>query len=123
MWSLSDRFTASAGRLYFWTPTRLSGLAALPHRTSSSRLRSPTVVTFADGTIKRVQPIPGGVAVLVASRVHGQGWDAAPRLLLVRGATAETITLQAAHGRPLVQNLTVAWPRLIVTATDFVANP
>jgi hypothetical protein len=91
---ISGHFTASAGRLYFWTPGRVSVLAQLPRHTSSSRLASTTVATLTDGTIKRVVPIPGGVAVLVSSRVHGQGWT-----------------------------LTVAWPKLTVGATDFVANP
>ena len=121
--TVSNHFEASAGRLYFWTPTRLSILAQLPRRTSSSRLAATTLTTIANGTIKRVEPIPGGIAVLVSSRVHGQGWDTAPRVLLVRGTTADTETLPTAPGRPLVQSLTVAWPKLTVSATDFVANP
>jgi hypothetical protein len=55
--------------------------------------------------------------------VRGQGWDNAPRLLLVRGATAETVTLPAVRGRPLVESLTGTFPNLTVSATDFVANP
>jgi hypothetical protein len=121
--TVSSHFAASAGRLYFWTPTRLSLLAQLPRRTSSSRLAATSVATLADGTIKRVEPIPGGVAVLVSSRVHGQGWDTAPRVILVHGTTTDTETLPTTRGRPLVQTLTVAWPKLTVTATDFVANP
>ena len=61
--------------------------------------------------------------MLVSSRVHGQGWDSAPRVLLVKGTTVETETLPTARGRPLAENLTVAWPKLTVSATDFVANP
>ena len=68
-------------------------------------------------------PIPRGVAVLVSSRVRGQGWDTAPRILLVEGTTAETETLPAARGRPLAETLTDAWPKLTLAATDFVANP
>jgi outer membrane protein assembly factor BamB len=121
--TVSGHFTAASGRLYFWTPGRLSVLAELPRRTSSRRLASTTVATVTDGTIKRVEPIPGGVAVLVSSRVDGQGWDTAPRVLLVRGTTAQTETLPTARGRLLAQSLTVAWPKLTVSATDYVADP
>src|SRR5262249_56941355 len=60
--TVSNHFETAAGRLYFWTPTRLSVLAQLPRRTSSSRLAATTVTTIANGSIKRVEPIPGGVA-------------------------------------------------------------
>jgi len=72
--------------------TTLEALAQLPRRTSSSRLAATSVATVNDGTIKRVEPIPGGVAVLVSSRVRGQGWDTAPRVILVHGTTTETET-------------------------------
>jgi hypothetical protein len=42
---------------------------------------------------------------------------------MVRGAAAQTVTLPATHGRPLVQRLAVAWPEITVEATDFVVNP
>jgi PQQ-like domain len=87
--TISAHFTASAGRVYFWSGGRLSTLVSLPRRTSSTRLASTIVATFTDGTIKDVDPIPGGVAVLVSSRVHGQGWDTAPRVLIVKGTTVD----------------------------------
>jgi hypothetical protein len=121
--SVSAHFTAGGGRVYFWSGGRLSTLASLPRHTTSTRLASTTVATIADGTIKDVEAIPGGVAVLVSSRVRGQGWDTAPRVLLVKGTTDETLTLPTARGRLLAQSLTVAWPKLTVNATDFVANP
>jgi hypothetical protein len=60
--------------------------------------------------------------VLVSSRVGGQGWDTAPRVLLVQSMTTVTETPPTARGRPLAQILTVAWPNLTVSATDFVAT-
>ena len=98
-------------------------LASLPRRITSARLASTTIAALADGTIRDVEPIPGGVAALVSSRVRGQGWDTAPRVLLAKGATVQTLTLPTARGRLLAQGLTVAWPKLTVSATDFVANP
>ena len=44
-------------------------------------------------------------------------------MVVVKGTTAQTVTLPAARGRLLVQSLTAAWPTLTVNATDFVANP
>jgi len=98
-------------------------LASLPRQTSSTRLASTTVAVLTDGAIKDIAPIPGGVAVLVSSRVHGQGWDTAPRVLVAQGTSVQTLTLPTARGRLLVQSLTVAWPKLTVNATDFVASP
>jgi len=121
--SVADAFAAGGGHVYFWSGGRLSVLAPLARRTSSTRLASTTVASFADGSIVDVQPIPGGVAALVSSRVHGQGWDTAPRVVLVRGTTAETSTLPQQRGRLLAQRLAVAWPKLTVTATDFVPTP
>jgi hypothetical protein len=121
--SVSSHFAAGGGHLYFWSGGRLSTLISLPRHTTASRLATTTIAAIADGTIKDVEPIPGGVAALVSSRVHGQGWDTAPRVLLVKGTTVQTVTLPNARGRPLAQKLTVAWPNLTVDATDFIANP
>jgi hypothetical protein len=121
--TLPEEFVKGAGRIYFWTASRLGTLATVPRETSSSHLASTTVATVGDGTIKAVDPIPGGVAALVSSRVHGQGWDTAPRILLVHGTTTQTVTLPTTRGRLLAESLQVAWPELTVTATDFVANP
>jgi hypothetical protein len=49
-------------------------------------------------------------AKLVSSRVHGQGWDTAPRVVLGRGSAVQTVVLPAARGRLLARTLTVAWP-------------
>jgi len=121
--TVSDEFTASGGRVYFWTANRLSMLASLKRTTTSARLSSVTVATVPDGTITQVDPIPGGVAALVSSRVHGQGWDTGPRVLLVQGSVEQTLTLPTARGRLLVQSIDADWPKLTVTATDFVAHP
>jgi hypothetical protein len=121
--TVSDAFTASGGHVYFWTANRLSMLASLTRTTTSARLSSITVASVPDGTIKQVDPIPGGVAALVSSRVHGQGWDTSPRVVVVKGSTAQTVTLPAARGRLLVQSIDADWPKITVTATDFVANP
>jgi hypothetical protein len=121
--TVSAHFTAGGGHVYFWSGGRLSMLASLPRRITSARLASTTIAALADGTIRDVEPIPGGVAALVSSRVRGQGWDTAPRVLLAKGATVQTLTLPTARGRLLAQGLTVAWPKLTVSATDFVANP
>jgi len=112
----------AGSRVYFWSGGRLSMLVSLPRQTSSTRLASTTVATLTDGAIKDVDPIPGGVAVLVSTRIHGQGWDTAPPVLIVTGTTLQTVTLPTARGRLLAQGLTAAWPKLTVNATDF-ANP
>jgi hypothetical protein len=121
--TLSDHFVAGGGKVYFWTPSRLSMLGALQRTTSSTRLASTSVAAIGDGTIVGVEPAPGGVAALVSSRVRGQGWDTAPRVLLVRGSSVQTVTLPAVRGRPLVQSLSATGEDLVVTATDFVASP
>jgi hypothetical protein len=121
--TVSDRFAAGGGRLYFWTSSRLSVLASLPRHTNSARLASTTVATITDGTIVQAAAIPGGLAVLVSSRVHGSNWDTEPRVLLVHGTTVQAVTLPTARGRLLVQKLTATGQHLTVTATDFVANP
>lgn len=76
-----------------------------------------------NGTIVAVAPIAGSVAALISSRVKGEGWDTAPRVLLVKGASVQTVTLPTVTGHPLVQSLQVAGSKLTVTATDFVVNP
>jgi hypothetical protein len=121
--TLPEHFTTGGGRIYLWTGSRLSTLATIPRATSSSRLISSSLISFTDGTITDVKPIPGGVAALVSSRVHGESWDTTPRVVIVRGTSVQTVTLPAQRGRLLVQGLQVAWPKLTVTANDFVANP
>ena len=121
--TLPEDFVKSDGHVYFWTGARLGTLATLPRQTSSSHLASTTVDAVASGTIVAVDPIPGGVAALVSSRVKGQGWDTAPTVLLVKGTTVQTVTLPTVKGHPLVQSLQVSGPDFTVTATDFVANP
>ena len=121
--SLPEDFVASAGRIYFWQGGRLGMLGSLGRSTASTHLASSTLANVPDGTIVDVKPIPDGVAALVSSRVRGQGWDTAPRLLLVRGTQTQTITLPTHPGRPLVQQLAVSWPKLTVTGEDDVADP
>jgi hypothetical protein len=121
--SLPESFAAGGGRLYFWEGGRLGVVGSLPRHTSSLRLATATLATIADGSIVQVAAIPGGVAALVSSRVAGKGWDTAPRVLLVHGTSVQTVTLPATRGRFLAQSIEVAWPKLTVDATDFVANP
>jgi hypothetical protein len=98
-------------------------LGTLARSTASTRLGSTAVASFPDGTIVDVEPIPGGVAALVSSRVRGQGWDTAPRVVVAHGAAATTVTLPAVRGRPLVTGITAVWPKLTVTATDYGPEP
>src|SRR5262249_27830360 len=95
--TVPEQFVKGGGRIYFWTGSRLGTLMTVPRETSSSHLASTTVATVGDGTITAVDPIPGGVAALVSSRVRGQGWDTAPRILLVHGTTTQTVTLPASR--------------------------
>jgi hypothetical protein len=121
--TLPENFVRSGKSLYFWTGTHLATLATLSRQVSSSRLVSSTLGSVTNGTIVAVEPIPGGVAALVSSRAKGQNWDNTPRVMIVKGKTVTTETLPAISGRLLVQSLQVDWPKLTVTATDYVANP
>jgi hypothetical protein len=122
--TVSSNFAAGGGGgLYFWTGGTLRLLGALPRNTSSVRLGSRVVASFHDGTIADVEPIPGGVIALVSSRVHGQGWDTAPRVVVVRNGSAQTVQLPTVRGRFLAGPLHVSWPNLTVAGTDFVREP
>jgi hypothetical protein len=115
--ALGDDLTAGGGELYWWKGGSLNIASFAP--ASSKRIAS-----IADGTIVAAAPIAGGIAALVSSRVRGQGWDASPRVLLVRGTTVQTLQLPAAsRTRVLGQELRAAGSRLTVTGTDFVAQP
>jgi hypothetical protein len=121
--TLPESFVKGGGQIYLWSANRIGVLTSAPRETSSSKFISSTLGSITDGTIVDVEPIPGGVAALVSSRVKGQGWDTAPRVLLVRGSNVQTITLPTYTGRPLVQSMDVDWPHITVNGTDFVANP
>ena len=55
--------------------------------------------------------------------MHGEGWDTDPRVVFVHGDIADTVTLPMERGRILVDRIDVAWPKLTVVGTDYVANP
>jgi len=120
--TLGSRFALGGGHVYSWTGGTLRMLGPLTTRTTT-RLSSTAVASFADGTISDVEAIPGGVVGLVSSRVNGEGWDTDPRVSLVHGGTAQTVTLPMERGRILVEKVEVAWPKLTVVGTNYVANP
>jgi hypothetical protein len=122
--TIGPKFTAGGGGdVYFWTGGTLRRLGSFPRTTSSVHLTSHVVTSFNDGTIVDVEPTPTGVAALVSSRVHGQRWDSAPRVLVMRGGVAQTAQLPTIRGRFLATSLHVSWPNLTVSGTDFVADP
>lgn len=92
-------------------------------RRTPSRLTSQTVAEFTDGRISDVEAIPGGVVAVVSSRIHGEGWDTEPRVVIVHGGTAQTVMLPMDRGRILVNHVDVDWPKLTVLGTNYVANP
>jgi hypothetical protein len=121
--TLPENFVKSGKSIYFWTGSQLATLATLPRQVSSSHLASSALDAVTNGTIVAVDPIPGGVAALVSSRVKGQGWDNTPRVVIVKGKTVTTATLPSQTGRLLVQSLTVKWPNITVNAANYFVNP
>ena len=106
----------------FWTGGTLRRLGTFPRTTASVRLTSHVVASFTDGTIVDVEPTSRGVAALVSSRVHGQGWDTSPRVVVMQGGVAQAVQLPAVRGRFLATSLHVSGPNLTVAGTDFVAD-
>ena len=121
--TLSGAFTAAGGRIYFWQKGSLRLLAPLPAHPTGARLGARTVASVPDGTIVSAVPLQGGLAALVSNRVGGAGWDNAPRVIIVHGAAAKTVTLPSRPGDPLVQTIRASGGRLVVTAVDAVAQP
>ena len=104
--------------------------AARPDELTASRQAAPRqtegskpAASLTDGSIVDADPIPGGVVALVSSRVRGQGWDTAPRVLVAHGSSVTAVTLPAAKGRPLVTGIQASWPKLTVTAIDYGPDP
>ena len=118
--AIGDEFTSSAGLLYWWQRGALHALTALPGRQTQS---SDPAVSVSDGVIVGAAAIPDGIVALVSSRVRGQGWDTAPRVVVMHGVTASTVTLPATRGRPLATAIAASWPKLTVTATDYGPDP
>jgi hypothetical protein len=122
--TIGPNFTAGGGGdVYFWSGGTLRRLGSFPRMTASVHLTSHLVTSFTDGTIVDVEPTPTGVAALVSSRVHGQGWDTSPRVVVMTDGVAQTAQLPTVRGRVLATSVHVSWPTLTVTGTDFVADP
>ena len=122
--TVGPRFAAGGGGdVYFWSGGTLRRLGTFPRTTASVRLTSHVVASFTDGTIVDVEPTSSGVAALVSSRVHGQGWDTSPRVVVMQGGVAQAVQLPAVRGRFLATSLHVSGPNLTVAGTDFVADP
>jgi hypothetical protein len=109
---------ARAGALYWYAGQRLY---SVPWPPSGEALRSRTVARVRTGAIVDLAIVPAGVAALVSRRVHGQGWDWAPRLVFVRSGLVRTVTLPRVGGGVLARSLRVDWPTLGVHAVDFVS--
>ena len=85
-----------------------------------ARLAARTIESVRSGTIVAGIPTSSGIAVLVSTRVDGQGWDTAPRVIVAAsGSTGRVVTLPAAEpGRPLAQTITASGSRRTMTAFD-----
>ena len=95
----------------------------LPAPASGARLAARTIESVRNGTIVAGIPTSLGIAVLVSTRVDGQGWDTAPRVIVASGWTGRVVTLPAQPGQPLAQTITASGNRLTVTAFDFTVQP
>jgi outer membrane protein assembly factor BamB len=104
---------AGDGSALFWHDGRRVYRAAWPLR------RSRVVARARGGRIVDLVAVPGGAAALITRRVRGQGWDRAPRVLLVRSGRVATLRLPPRRGAILVRSLEVAWPAIVVHARDF----
>ena len=120
--TLSGNFVGSGGRVYFWEGGTLRTLV-LPAQASGARLAARTIESVRNGTIVAGIPTSSGIAVLVSTRVDGQGWDTAPRVIVASGSTGRVVTLPAQPGQPLAQTITASSNRLTVTAFDFTVQP
>ena len=122
--TVGPRFTVGGGGdVYFWNAGTLRRLGTFPRTIASVHLSSHVVATFTDGTIVDVEPTPSGVAALVSTRIHGQGWDTSPRVVIMQGGVAQTVQLPVVRGRYLATSLRVSWPNLTVAGSDYVADP
>ena len=120
--AIGSRFAVGGGHVYLWSGGTIRLLGPIARRTPP-RLTSQTLAEFSDGKISDVEAIPGGVVAVVSSRIHGEGWDTDPRVVIIHGSTARTVMLPMNQGRILVSHVTVAWPKLTVLGTNYVANP
>jgi hypothetical protein len=78
---------------------------------------------IARGAIVDLAAVPGGVVALVTNRLHGHGWDRAPRLVVRRGGVTRRLTLPTAPASDvLAESLRVAWPVIQVGATDYAPS-
>jgi hypothetical protein len=121
--TLTGSFVASGTTIYFWTSSTLKVLDSLP-KSGQRRLEAvATLAKIADGTIVAAAATATGAAILVSSRVAGQGWDTAPRVIIANGVEATTVTLPRRAGHPLARTIRAQGETITVTATDFTDQP
>jgi hypothetical protein len=124
--AIGDDFTGSGNTIYWWNGGTLHAIVDFPPPFDSAtplRDRSHVTISLDDGTIVDTAQIPGGIAALVSSRVDGEGWDTDPRVLLVQGDSAQTVTLPTEDGQILVEQITASGTDLTVTGEDYGSAP
>jgi hypothetical protein len=104
------------GRSLYWADRSGLSRAAWPPRGPARR-----VSAVKSGRVVALANAPGGIVALVSNRLHGKGWDRAPRVLVARGGRTKLYRLPTARGRAvLVRSLAVGWPAIAVTGTDYL---
>jgi PQQ-like domain len=115
---VGEGFVGGGGTLWWWRGGNLFRAAVWPPAKPGLRLQR---VARIKGAILDAKPVPDGIAALVSSRVAGIRFDNEPRILLVRGAVINVLTLPAAEGQVLARSLEVTWPQITVRAADVAA--
>jgi outer membrane protein assembly factor BamB len=124
--AITGSFLTGAGRVYYWEnrfDKSVLRVVTPVARSSEKRLGTTTLATITDGTIAGAARTAGGLVALLSNRHGGQGWDNAPRVIVVKGSSATTVSLPRQEGFPLAQRIEVAGQTVTVTGADFTEQP